>query len=605
MSKLVKNLPFCLALCLVATPGGFSFAQEKPTAAVAVSSLCNRQVAQEMIEQQIAATKTFDDAVQRTSVLIRAADLLWPHQSEKARAAFVEAFEVAKQDFKEKGDEPRREGIGLAISVPDQRYTVITAIAKRDFAWARQLTDQLLKDQQEEVEEKTTNDEGQQLRTGEKLMAIAYSLLPADQTAALAFAGNSLRYPATFHLPLFMYKLAEINKVAADQFYRNALSAYANAPMERFLYLSAYPFGNDREVGEMPGYTIYEVPSAFAPNPDLQRMLVQIILRRLEQYIERPSDPTPGSHVSEAGQMWLALTRLEKQVQQSLPDLAPAVARAKGDIFARLPQVAQSQVGQIIKEQNAPKRNFDELVDAAENNPNVERRDQQLVSAITGASTNEDLERVLSVVEKISDSGVRPQLLNWLYFSRTQRAIKDKKLDEARRLASKVGELDQRGYLYSQIAEESLKQNMDQTQAREMLEEVVAAAAKAPATVVTARALLGAAYLYTRVDVARAIAVLGEAVRSINRIERPDFSQQYVMRKIEGKTFGSYAAFLTPGFNPENTFRSVGRMDFDGTLYQASSFTNKSMRALTTLALVEPCLKEPQRPENVKKKAKP
>jgi len=68
--------------------------------------------------------------------------------------------------------------------------------------------------------------------------------------------------------------------------------------------------------------------------------------------------------------------------------------------------------------------------------------------------------------------------------------------------------LDQRAYLYSQIAEESLKTIDDQTQARELLEEVIAAAAQAPNTIVTARTLLAAAFLYTKVDMNRAVSVM-------------------------------------------------------------------------------------------------
>jgi hypothetical protein len=134
-----------------------------------------------------------------------------------------------------------------------------------------------------------------------------------------------------------------------------------------------------------------------------------------------------------------------------------------------------------------------------------------------------------------------------------------------------------------------------------MLEDVVDSAAKAPPTLVTARAQLGVAYLYTRIDMNRAIAVLGEAVKNINRIEQPDFSRQFVIRRIEGKTWGTYAAFVTPGFNAENTFRELGKVDFDGTLYQAGNLTNKSLRARTTLSLIEPCL---QQSAKVKKKPK-
>jgi hypothetical protein len=89
-------------------------------------------------------------------------------------------------------------------------------------------------------------------------------------------------------------------------------------------------------------------------------------------------------------------------------------------------------------------------------------------------------------------------------------------------------------------------------------------------------------------------------VKNINRIEQPDFSRQFVIRRIEGKTFGTYASFLTPGFSAENTFRELGKLDFAGTLYQAGNFTNKPLRARTTLVLIEPCLQEP-----VKAKSKP
>jgi len=600
MSKLVIKSSLRLALCLVATLHASSFAQEKkaPNAA----SSCNRESALAILEEQIAATKTFDDQVERVAVLIRAADLLWSYQQQKARAVFGEAFELANRNYKEKGDEPIHEGIGLAIVVPDQRYTVIGAIAKRDLAWAQKLTDETLRDQQSEAQEKTTKNARQEDRTAEKLLGIASSLAASDQAAALSFARSSLRYPATLHLPLFLYRLSEVNRAAADQFYLDALAAYTKAPMDRLLYLSSYPFGNDREVGEMPGYTIYKVPNGFVPNPNLQRSLVRILLRRVQQRLGQLPETAPGGRVSEAGQMWLALTRLETQIQRTLPDLAAQVEQAKGSVSELLPQ--NSQVRQIVSEQTEPIRNFNEQVEAAAKNPNVDSRDQQFVFAVMGASANEDLDLVLRVVDKISDSALRPQLLNWIYFSRTQSAIRNKQLNEARKLAAKVDELDQRGYLYFQIAEESLRQSIDQTQAREMLEEVVDSAAKAPATMVTARTQLGVAYLYTKFDLNRAIAVLGDAVKNINRIEQPDFSRQFVMRKIEGKTFGSYASFQTPGFDPENAFRELGKADFDGTLYQASNFMNKSLRARTLLALIEPCLQAAQPPEKVKKKLK-
>ena len=101
----------------------------------------------------------------------------------------------------------------------------------------------------------------------------------------------------------------------------------------------------------------------------------------------------------------------------------------------------------------------------------------------------------------------------------------------------------------------------------------------------------------------RGIEELANAVRVINGIENPDFSQQFVMMKIEGKTFGSYASFSTPGFNPETAFSEISKLDFDGTLSQAATFADKSLRSLTTLAVVEPCLQGT--PKAKPQKAKP
>jgi hypothetical protein len=317
---------------------------------------------------------------------------------------------------------------------------------------------------------------------------------------------------------------------------------------------------------------------------------VQTILRRAQNFVENPYQISAGTTVSDPEEMWLALTRLQTQIGRSLPDLAAAVESAIENLDAKLAPNQKKELRKKIDDDNPPRRSFDEQVEAALKNPNVDRRDEQLTSAILNESKDETLDHVLDALDKISDSSVRQQLLTWLYFDRSLGAVKDQKLGEARKLAAKVDELDQRAFLYSRIAEESLKEKADATQAHEVLEEVLEATAKAPNTMVKVRALLGVAYLYTKFDMDRAVAVVAQAVQSINRIEKPDFRQRAVFRKIEGKTFASYAAFATPGFTPENAFREIGKVDFDSTLNQASNFSDKSLRATMTLAVVEQCL---------------
>jgi tetratricopeptide (TPR) repeat protein len=247
---------------------------------------------------------------------------------------------------------------------------------------------------------------------------------------------------------------------------------------------------------------------------------------------------------------------------------------------------------------------LNEQLEAAEKVPDVNRRDELVVAAILNAGAAESLDHLLYAADKIADANLRAQLLDWVYFNRAQEAIKGKRLDEAMRSASKVKEMDQRAYLYSEIAREAFQKIENQQQARDLLEDIITTASKGPNTIVTARALLAATYLYLKIDPARAISVLAEAVKAINRIESPDFSRQFVMRRIEGKTFARYASFRTPGFDPENAFREMAKINFDDALSQVSAFTDKGLRSLTTLVLAESCLQRADQKERIEKAKK-
>jgi len=557
------------------------------------SSLCTRQNTLDTINQQILGSRTFDKTIPRIAVLIRSADVLWPHDKEKARSTFIEAFDLAAQDFKENGDVVGRTSASqyaARIPAPDQRYKVITAYAKRDPAAARKLTEQIAQEDLNNVDTNTSAGIESSRKAADKILGVAFNMLPTDEATATTFARASLRYAATLSLPRFLFKLAAQNQQAADQLYLEALTAYGSTPMDQFLYLSSYPFGNTREAGEMPGSAYNQIPDGFTPRINLQQMFTQRLLARSQQALEMSIENVPKQQWSDQAQMWMALSRLEKQIATNLPDLADSAVQTRDKLYALLNPNVQRRATGTIGEDNPPKKTFDERVEAAEKLTNVDNRDRDLTFAITGSSKDETVDRVVSVIDKISDAGVRESLSNWYFFFKTQAVLKNKNFDEARKLAGRVTELDQRVYLFTKIAEESLKENEDQTQIREMLNAIDADAAKAPKSIVTARALLALAHLYAKIDTIRGIEELASAVRVINNIEKPDFSQQFVMMKIEGKAFGSYAAFQTPGFNPETAFFEMSKLDFDGTLSQAASFTDKSLRSLTTIAVVEPCL---------------
>lgn len=586
-ARKVLKISLCSALCVWSLAAVVS-AQDKPEPVATPASTCSRDSALEIVQRQIDLSKTIDKDVQRITVLLRAADVVWPFEQARARGAFSDAFEIATRVFKEKGVNDSRDG-RLRIQGVDYRYRVITAIAKRDSAWARKLTKQILDEEIQEAADNAAKDSAQAARTGDKLLGLATSLITSDQAAAIAFARNSLGYPLGLQMPFFLYKLSETSRTASDQFYQEALAAYARAPMEQFLYLSSYPFAARREIGEMPIYTNYAVPASITPNPTLQRAFVSTLLGRARELIQNPGSAAPAKRFSEASQIFMALSRLEPMVATSLADMGGALAEAKGNVFSLLTQAEQQKAGDTLTD--PPKRTFDESVERADRLADPAARESGVAMALLNATETESLEKIEAAAAKLDDVKLRSQLLSYTYFDRAQRALKEKKIDESRRLAAKVDEPDQRAYLYAQIATESLKQRKNDAETREMLEDVLEAVAKAPDSDVKARAMLVVVHLYSTIDPNRAVSVLGDVIKTINHVESIELAGEVVNKKIEGKQFGFYRALQTPGFSPENVFREMGKLDFDGTLYVASNLADKSLRAMTTLAITDQCLK--------------
>jgi hypothetical protein len=542
----------------------YAVAAQSTTAPSPITSACNQSDAIDMVRQQILNTNTFSDQAQRISVFIRAADLLWPYDQNEARAAFGDAFDLAKKNFKEKGDELKSLARGLLVETPDQRFLVIRAVAKHDSAWAKRLTEQMLKEDRDKTDDLTAKNDQTDLRTAWKLLDLASSLISSDTNTALTYARASLRYPASTRLTVFLYKLAEVDQRAADQFFLEALAAYRNKPAREFLYLVAYPFGRD-DAGSMPWSGSYTVPASFSPNPSVQRSFTSTFLLRAQQALVTALDEGDNYNgFPGIGHFLEQLIAIQPEIPKRLPDLVTNFEQTRMNLLAALsPEDQAALLTPKSQTEPKPKRTFEQQVEAAEKEPSVNKRDELIVTAILNATQAESLDRLINVADKLSDSELRSQLTDWLFFTSTQRAIKDGRLNEAKTFASRVKPMDQRAYLYSEIAKEFLRAAENQNQARELLEEIVEIAGKSPKTVVSSRALFSAAYLYLKIDPNRAISILGAAVNDINHIDSPDFSRQSFVRKIEGKTFARSALFRTPGFDPENAFVEIGKIAFD------------------------------------------
>jgi len=538
--------------------------------------------------------------------------MLWNVQQDRARATFQEAFEVASQNEKEKAQQAKGVSRMLIVELqtPDQRYVVIRAVAKRDSVWAKRLTEQMLK--QGRQDEESTRESFNDVLTGQRLLDSANLLMGTDVNAALDLARASLKYPAGFMMTNFLYKLAETNQRAADQFYDQALMAYADKPMREFLYLLSYPFAFP-DSRNMPVSGAYKVPASFTPNNSLQRRFVQTLVRRAQQALEVPLDQGDDfNHQRGIEHLLEALMRIEPQVRERLPDLSETLTQAREKILVSLPVETQKEFLQPAGDEvsSPPAKAFDEQIETAEKTPDVNTRDDLIATAVLNASDKESLANVVEVIEKITDSSIRASLLEWLYFRRAKDAAENQRFDEAERLASKVEGREQRAYLHTEIAKSLLKATDMKVHAREVLEDAITEANKAGMTIFAARTLLTASNLYARLDPSRTISVLGDAINVTNHVESPDFfaDNQTLVKTVKRRSnAGTFPiGFYMPGLDPEAAVLELAKADFNNALSQAGAFTDKFQRAMTTLALADVCLqKVPPAKEKPIKRGRP
>ena len=607
-----------LATALLCALLNTAHAQTKAEPASSAAPFCDQQRALLLIQQQVAETKTFERPVPRIAVLVRAADLLWPYQPEGARAIFTEAFDLASAHFREHGDETRQEGTGmggrgLTVQLPDQRFVVLQAIARRDAAWGQTLAAALAAEETRLIAEKKTETKQAQVRNvGDKLLSLAEGLLKEDLTTALLLARSAFHHPVAYALPRFLYEVAKIDRAAADGLYLDALNAYAGKDMDSLLPLSAYPFAIDR-LGQSPWQGMALTPPNFSPNPELQQKFVTALLllgeKQLKAALEQPPTQGPSNRPSAPEKILTALLALESLYAVSDPSFmkraAPLKELATTMLSARDQQraLSYSKLNPRVDSERSTTSPFDNILEQAEKIKEPAARDRLLVMGLQGAILYETADRLTSAAQKIDDPNTRRQFLDNVYFSLTLKAVRAGLLDEAAQLAERVDALDQRAVVMLEIATEALRKFNDKQRAGELLERVFKTAQTAPDTEAKARALLGVSYLYTTFDYLRASEVMNDAIRATNKLVEPELSATSLRRHIEGKALSLFMSHPMPGFNLENAFRELGPHDFEGTLSVARNLEDRHLRAAAIIALSAKCLETP--PADTKDKPAP
>lgn len=591
-----RTLTLALALLLAHAPSRAQAPQAKETQA---KVYCDPARALALVREQLSEAKAFEAAERRIAVTVRAADLIWPHEREAARELFTQAYELAVKDFREHENDPAPQA-GVFSQRNDQRFLVMSAIARRDPAWARRLAEEVGEERRRAAEQQAdaTADASERGVEGVavKTLGLAQSLLSVDRGAALGLARGTFRFPASYALLLFLFKLAEADRAAADSLFREALAAYAERDAADLVYLSVYPFALNHEPASVPVAIYYTPPQGFAPGAQLRELFLEALFRQVERKFKTPevAAAKDSYETSEQGRLLTALTMLEPYIARTSPALLERALTLKGLAAAAASDQSRARAEEFARSdrENDESDSFARAEEAVEREANAPRREYAVARLVLSARGAEEFARAEALLDKVGDTELRGKLASYLYFRWTQQSVKEGQLDEAARLSKKVEELDYRALLSFEIAGAALKRLDDRARAAELLDAVAADALKAPDTPEKVRALLGVAHLYTDFDATRAAQVLRAAVKVSNLLPNADFSSEVVGRQIGNNYFTVFTAYNVPGMKLENAFRELGARDFESALSAAGEVADKYQRALAVLGLASTCLEQ-------------
>ncbi len=571
------------------------FGQDAKVESKVEDGRCNGEFAKFLVDQQVSESRSVAETDKRVRILIRSADFLWKFDQPTAREYFTEAFKVATDRFAEKGFEKKTDK-GLTIASPDYRFEVIRGIAKKDGDWAKRLVEKLLKEYEKTASERKWPDRESEISAA---LYVAQESVKTNPELSWYLFRRVMREPLDYYWYWIPFGIAGTDQQFANSLYRELLAAYANETPRRLLFLSAYPFGNERLFGLDKYQFGSSVPETFVPDVNLQRQFIDVFLNRISTFTSDPENlnrPPDANRHPEPLYMLTALQEIEPIIIQRFPDMLQRHSVARAQATALLTDEMRKDLSDKTKSNEALGRSFEErlkLVEKADEEGKL--KDSMIIGLITwGVKTEDQFRRIEPWLDKIRDENAQKETANYFWFLRSKLAIKEKRLEDAQKFAAKVPEIEHRAILIFEIIELQLKDLNDAATVYQTLAEMGRLAGQMENSVAKARVHLGLANLYERVNHVFALDELRDAVKVVNRLENPDMLSTAIHRQIITKDMSFFAVFSMPGYDLEGTFKNLSKNDFEMSLSNARTLEDKYLRTLAVVAIAQNCIDKPK-----------
>ena len=346
-----------------------SLAALSTSAQIASSDLtaCNPKLAQMLVEQQIAESKSVVARPKRIKILLRSADFLWQLDQPTARGYFIEAFTNAKEHFAEKGFEKAnlqisKSGGSTYTTLPDLRSDVIRAASKYDPELAKKFTDEVLAEFEKAVADRSQLDK---TREQDDLLRLAGETVASNPEFARILFRRMMQYPLMQTWFWTINSAARSNQAFGDSIYSEAIRNYRNEKPSRLLYLSAYPFGAATVFGQNRTSFSAAPAVSFVPNASLQRLFLDTFFARVASFTANAEELNQAPEIysqPEAVSMVTAMRDIEPIIMERFPDMLQRFTVARAQANALLTAEMRKDIENLEKSSEHRSRTFKDRI---------------------------------------------------------------------------------------------------------------------------------------------------------------------------------------------------------------------------------------------------
>ena len=550
-----------------------------------------------------------------------AADVIWKYDQRAATAYFQGAFDSAMELYRNDEEEeaaPEKIAGGLSMSAPDLRLEVIRLVSKRDARLGRRFMDQYVEEKQREREEKRNREKqtrnyaavfGPVDEAGNDALHVAATLFDVDKNAAMGLAQKAFSKGIPQGAGYLITEIARKDRAAADRLYLFALDRLAKERLPypgQLLLLASYPFGlGEVWIADGEGVNSYGFPAleGFAVEERVVQRLLSVAIMVLSRNTGLDVASLPDGE-SRIGAALFAAKLLEPRVVEHHPALLEQWRRLTGALLAMAGNGGRDKIDGILSqidgdkkkgsEHVSPEDRIEALLASARDATDLGARDGLYQEAALAALAANDLPQALEISEMISSPTHKKKTRSWINIEAAKRAIRYKRLDDARRFALEVESIDQSVLLLAEIARAALG-DRNHPYAIEILAGAEIKAFSADATPEKVRALLCVANSYAGFDMHKGFEVMSEVVRTVNMMGEYDLRQAKLVRDRTSPSGQALEVVVdsSDNFDIGKTLSKFARVGFDRAVIMAESLNDQALRARSILSVASFMLEAP------------